>query len=287
MALYHEGVRSLAVTMACLIISVLAVFLRFWCKLVLKTGLHGDDWCILVGIIAHAGGTCGWIWGIYTGSHGQDMPEIIAQFSASPTEENLHQIENYLESLFISATFSYLVLYSVKMSILLLYRRIFSTRRYRTTSTILMAIASACSTITNIIRIYYSYQPHNKYLVFSKTTLWTNIHVMTTIVCACLPVYTPVRALADRLITSLRETCNSTWKSMFTRSKPKASAYHRTGLELSGYKDGVSDVNLVLSPKSTTTRIVAFHRSEASQASTSPHGGISRTTKVERSVEFV
>ncbi|KUI62825.1 hypothetical protein VP1G_11418 [Cytospora mali] len=168
MALYHEGVRSLAVTMVCLIISVLAVFLRFWCKLILKTGLHGDDWCVLVAVIAYAGGTCGWIW---------DMPEIIAQFSASPTEENLHRVENYLEvnilrldtsskrimyecltgfkSLFISATFSYFVLYTVKMSILLLYRRIFSTRRYRITSTILMAIASAWFTAALILDLVF------------------------------------------------------------------------------------------------------------------------------------
>lgn len=38
--------------------------------------------------------------------------------------------------------FSWFVLYAVKMSILILYRRIFSTRRYRITSAVLMAVSS-------------------------------------------------------------------------------------------------------------------------------------------------
>lgn len=63
MALTHQGVQSVEVTLVCFIVSALAVTLRFWCKLVLKTGLHGDDWWSLAAVIAHAGLTCAYVWG--------------------------------------------------------------------------------------------------------------------------------------------------------------------------------------------------------------------------------
>lgn len=44
--------------------------------------------------------------------------------------------------MFLSVTFSFLVLFTCKMSILFLYRRIFSTRRFRVASAALMVLSS-------------------------------------------------------------------------------------------------------------------------------------------------
>ncbi|ROW06941.1 hypothetical protein VMCG_03986 [Cytospora schulzeri] len=157
MTLTNQGLKSVAVVLVCFTVSALAVILRFWCKLILRAGLHGDDWWSLTAVIAYAGLVCAYVWGIFCGGQGLDMSEIAAELAASPSAEKVHELQDYLESLFISVTFSWFVLYAVKISILLLYRRIFSTRRYRIVSAILMAISSVCSDRQN--SIFFLNQP--------------------------------------------------------------------------------------------------------------------------------
>jgi hypothetical protein len=38
---------------------------------------------------------------------------------------------------------------------------------------------------------------------FSKAELWLNVHSAITILCACLPVYTPIRDLCGRFVHSI------------------------------------------------------------------------------------
>lgn len=45
---------------------VLAVALRFWCKLSLKSGIHAEDWSILAAVPLYLGGVAANIWGTLT-----------------------------------------------------------------------------------------------------------------------------------------------------------------------------------------------------------------------------
>ncbi|OCL10365.1 hypothetical protein AOQ84DRAFT_362473 [Glonium stellatum] len=53
--------------------------------------------------------------------------------------------------------------------------------------------------ITNIVRLKFIYQPHSEYVNFANAEIWTNIHVCTSIICACLPTLRPLlTAMATR-----------------------------------------------------------------------------------------
>ncbi|KAL5426064.1 hypothetical protein PMIN05_011760 [Paraphaeosphaeria minitans] len=53
-------------------------------------------------------------------------------------------------------------------------------------------VLGGLAVITNVIRIQYIYQPHRKNVSFAAAWTWSNIHLLTAIVCACLPVYKPL-----------------------------------------------------------------------------------------------
>lgn len=44
---------------------------------------------------------------------------------------------------------------------------------------------------------------------FSKAEVWLNIHSSITILCACLPVYKPIRDIAGKFIHSIRDKYSS------------------------------------------------------------------------------
>ncbi|KAK3985128.1 hypothetical protein QBC44DRAFT_374467 [Cladorrhinum sp. PSN332] len=63
--------------------------------------------------------------------------------------------------------------------------------------------------ITSILRVYYMHQLNETYVNFRETEFFLNIHAATVILCACLPIYTPLRILAGALLARLRDGCRS------------------------------------------------------------------------------
>ncbi|KAK0667283.1 hypothetical protein QBC41DRAFT_338519 [Cercophora samala] len=286
--LNENGVRRLTVTVVCLSIAVVATFLRFWCKIGLKQGIHGDDWFILATTISYIGAASASLWGLFEGSYGKEIGEIMAELAKPPSLDTIRGMENFLMSLFIANTILYLTFYLAKISILLLYRRIFSTPEFRKICLIMIGISTAyfiaaqvanlcicipidlfwhrtkpggrClnfnlfsfiiglieivldiailalpikavlslqmpkktkamvsaifllggfAIITSILRVAYQYQPNSLYVSFSQAEFWLNIHTATVILCACLPVYKPLRSLASAVLTKLRDSYGS------------------------------------------------------------------------------
>ncbi|KAI0376974.1 hypothetical protein F5Y04DRAFT_292308 [Hypomontagnella monticulosa] len=283
MALNESGVSKVTEITICAFIAIIAVVLRFWCKISMKSGIHADDWWILVTLISYMGALSTQLWGFFAGGEGKDIAEITAELKKSPSPEKVLEIENYLEALFLGNTIAYFVLFAAKISICLFYRRIFSVRQYRIQSIILIGIstmwligafvANFCicipvdlfwhrmkpgrclnfnqfylstgiietfidalilalpiravfqvqlplktkfvvsgifllggfTVITNILRIYYGYQPNAYYVSFKLAELWLVIHIAVAILCACLPVYKPLRALANQLLVRIRD----------------------------------------------------------------------------------
>lgn len=46
--------------------------------------------------------------------------------------------------------------------------------------------------ITGIIRVIYGYKPGSRVPSYSKTELWSAIHIGTAMICACLPTLRPL-----------------------------------------------------------------------------------------------
>lgn len=63
MVLHRQGRQQLAAAIVCLSLSIVAVAIRFWCKLIVKNGFHWDDWWILAAVLTYAGGQSANIWG--------------------------------------------------------------------------------------------------------------------------------------------------------------------------------------------------------------------------------
>lgn len=117
-------------------------------------------------------------------------------------------------------------------------------------------------------------------VAFNKSDLWTNIHIMTTVLCACLPVYKPLCTLVGNFVGGLRERYGSSWQHLFTRSKYKIAAEKSDDVEPGGFADDyqLADPYLVLRPDETVTHSVQAHRNEASQGFLIPLREIPRTT---------
>jgi hypothetical protein len=65
MILSENGNRQVISAIICMAISVLAVGLRFWCKINLNAGVHADDWWILASLLIYLGTEAAAVWGIY------------------------------------------------------------------------------------------------------------------------------------------------------------------------------------------------------------------------------
>ncbi|KAH7303216.1 hypothetical protein B0I35DRAFT_485348 [Stachybotrys elegans] len=281
----------------CNVISIVAVALRFWCKYTLKAGFHGDDLWILITLLSFIGGEIALVWGIIHGSRdGATIGEINEQLQVADDPELRRSLETFLRSIFVALTISFFVVYAIKIAILLLYRRIFSTPRYQLASNILIGISTAwfigvevtnlvhcrpiesfwtnyedgeclnfnllfliagvveividvCiiilpmigtyflqtnhrtkllvsgifllgwfSIITNILRVYYTYQPEGRFVDLAGSELWTVIHIASAVLCASLPVYKPIRKSLSAATQSLQYFFSSSRQYMSSRS---------------------------------------------------------------------
>lgn len=126
-------------------------------------------------------------------------------------------------------------------------------------------------------------------VAFNKSDLWTNIHIMTTVLCACLPVYKPLCALVGNFVGGLRGRYGSSWQYLLTRSKHKISTRKSDDVEPGGFEDNyqLADPYPVPSPDETVTQSVQAHRNEASQGFVTPLRGISSPSKAESAVEII
>ncbi|KAK4221867.1 hypothetical protein QBC38DRAFT_376328 [Podospora fimiseda] len=323
MTLNDNGTRRLVVNVTVNGVAVLATILRFWCKLTTRNGVHADDWWLLATVISFLGAESAILWGLFDGSEGKEMAEIINELMTGFTPEKLQRMENFLMSLFIGNTILYLSFFLARMSILSLYRRVFATPKFKRACLILMGVNLAffigaevgnfcicipidifwhrlktggrClnfnlfsfiiglvelvldtailvlpiraivalqmptktkalisgiflvggfAIITGILKVYYQYRPNGFYVNFNKSELWYHIHGLTVILCACLPVYGPLRRIASGVVGKMREGYNSSLRRMHgssgSRSKLREQTdgpnlSHPSGMEMEGF----------------------------------------------------
>lgn len=186
--------------------------------------------------------------------------------------------------------------------------------------------ADSCNSaiVTNIIRLRFQYQPHTQFgklvpetpwrlgsrafadfktmlpelstVRFNNTTFWLNVHAATNVVCACLPVYGPIRAQVAAILTSLRDKYGSRSSLLSNSGRNKTSkksggipdsndvdltnmdaGYHDTSVR---YPSRGSSRELVLSPHEVMHATVVG-RGKTGQPEVVPPQGIARTMQVE------
>ncbi|KAF2869133.1 hypothetical protein BDV95DRAFT_112969 [Massariosphaeria phaeospora] len=321
--LNSQGQKSFNVAIACMSLGLVAVVLRLVCKRLQKNGFHLDDFWIVLSVFACLAAEIVVTWGNITGGGGNEMEEILK----SGSKDVLSQVSNYLQGLLLSWTFYLAASFTIKMSLLSLYRRLFTTQGYRQICLGLMALSvlwfvgaeignfiicipfdsfwnrlkpgrclnfniyalavgivdvvidfcilavpvkivvslhlpmykkiavsgifllGGFTVVTGALRVYLMYQPFSIYVHFAEALMWSNIHLLTAIICACLPVYKPLWQAAARLSARVLTLYNSRFRSTtelpsFVRrddgqglpqmSKPKKVFLSLRGLPLSG-----------------------------------------------------
>jgi hypothetical protein len=137
---------------------------------------------------------------LFDGNRGVEIAEMTADLMSAPSLDKLHRMENYLESLFIGNTLLYVTLFMAKISICLLYRRIFSTQQFRKMCLILMVVCTMwfiAAEVTNLctcipIDAFWHRTKPGKCLNFNIFSLIIGIFDILLDVCILL---LPVRAV--------------------------------------------------------------------------------------------
>jgi hypothetical protein len=83
-----------------------------------------------------------------------EIGEMTEDLMSAPSLDKLLRIQNYLKSLFIGNTVVTLAIYLAKISVCLLYRRLFSTQPFRKLCFILMVISTMwfiAATVINLV----------------------------------------------------------------------------------------------------------------------------------------
>ncbi|KAI1151633.1 hypothetical protein F4825DRAFT_476841 [Nemania diffusa] len=153
--LTDEGRRRLTTSIVAGTIVVLSVALRFWCKFILKSGIYADDWWILAAVPIYLGAVADDIWGVFNGISGEDSAQIIAMLLQNPSPALVLALEVYLKSLYIGFVLNLFLLTSIRISICLLYRRIFSTPEFRVKSLVMIGISIAWFISAFVVGLVY------------------------------------------------------------------------------------------------------------------------------------
>ncbi|CAG8961554.1 hypothetical protein HYFRA_00006088 [Hymenoscyphus fraxineus] len=148
MAVSDTGKTTSNVSVVLAVLAVLSVALRFWSRKAARVGYAADDWWILFATISMIAVGVVLLWGVRTDPNGGEFID-----RDSPTF-NYAPHTSYLKSAFISAILYFVVTTAIKISILLMYRRVFSVGSFRTHSLIVGALSVAwwlAGTIATIV----------------------------------------------------------------------------------------------------------------------------------------
>ncbi|KAI1172024.1 hypothetical protein F4777DRAFT_23115 [Nemania sp. FL0916] len=155
MELTDGGKKRLETSIIAGTLVILIVATRFWCKFSLKSGIHSEDWWILAAVPIYLGAVADDIWGVYNGIAGEDSKEVIATLILQPTPQLVLALENYLKSLYIGFILNLFLLTFVRISICLLYKRIFATPQFRIKAFIMIGLSIAWFISAFVVGLVY------------------------------------------------------------------------------------------------------------------------------------
>ncbi|KAK7911167.1 hypothetical protein PG985_013648 [Apiospora marii] len=299
MELTQSGKDRLIASIAACTIALASTWLRWCCKHITKSGMHLEDWIMILSLPVFIAAAASSIWGLYDGGGGRPPNELVAAAALSPTPENMAAMEHYFKATYIGLSTSPFVLSAVRVSLCLLYRRIFATASFRRKSTIVMALciayqiansivnlcmcvplskfwnrlqAGQCingdlffllvcivetlldvvvlvlparavffvqiplrtklivagifllggfAVITNVLRMFYTYQTSGSEVDTDKAILWGSIHSATAVLCGNLPVYQPIRSKMGEVLSRMHAKLSSFVPSLRISSRQR------------------------------------------------------------------
>jgi len=174
------------------VLSVIAVALRFFTRRLTRAGIAGDDWWILGGVISFllVGGLI--LYGVKSDPNGGDLID-----RDSPTFDYVPHV-TYLKISFIIATLYFTVVTAIKISILLMYRRIFTVslgRAYPVLMSVIVMwwLSGTIATIVSCIPVNRLWiGPSAGGYCFNFNIFWMAMGVVEILVDSCILVL-PVR----------------------------------------------------------------------------------------------
>ncbi|KAI1773036.1 hypothetical protein F4818DRAFT_131356 [Hypoxylon cercidicola] len=174
MDLTDSGKQRLETSIIAGTLVVLAVAIRFWCKISLKSGIHSEDWWILAAVPIYLGAVADDIWskleslststaipycqyvkGVFNGISGQDSKQVITTLLQNPSPELILALENYLKALYIGFVLDLFLPTFIRISICLLYQQIFATPSFRIGSIIMIGLSVAWFISAFVVGIVY------------------------------------------------------------------------------------------------------------------------------------
>jgi hypothetical protein len=108
--------------------------------------------------------------------------------------------------------------------------------------------------LSGIVKVILSYAPGNREPSFSRTTVWTAVHIGTGIVCACLPVCWP---LFVRVVKLTQRRCATALSTLSNRDGGRD-------------RDGRSKLSSTDDRSKTQTPMRDFEREMKSSSSSKP-----------------
>jgi hypothetical protein len=176
-------------------LAIIFVALRFYTRFITKAGLSWDDWLILVSVIFMAVTAIILIYANAIDSNG-----VVASQNMDPDYVYTDQDHYYLELSFLPSIFYFTIVGSTKLSILLMYNRVFfvdNVFRHQLIGACILVVSfwigCTVATLTNCIPLYQSWWttlPNPKYC-FNFNTFWVasgSVEVAIDLIILTLPI---------------------------------------------------------------------------------------------------
>ncbi|KAL2036478.1 hypothetical protein N7G274_010813 [Stereocaulon virgatum] len=203
-----QEVIAVAVILPCF--GTIAVALRFYTRSIYRAGLKSDDWTILIALVITWVLSVILIIGASIGSFGGHTaidPNTGADVVTSKEQ-------NAAKLIFSAYLIMTLLFGTIKLSVLLFYRRIFLGRifnRFGLCGIFSLGLFSTASAIVRLVEVVYNvYDTTTGYrdliAVLTTVAVWSQVEAGIAVITACLPSIRPLfhRKSLESLVNSLR-----------------------------------------------------------------------------------
>jgi hypothetical protein len=155
----HDGTTTMAISAIVIVLAVISVVLRFYTRLFTKAQLKADDWLILLAVLSAVLTGALSIWG-----NAVDPNSAAAGENSDPNFKYTPEDIFYLKLAFTSSILYFTIAGSTKLSILLMYNRLFSVNQsfrwqLMVVSLLVVGFWVGCTvaTLTNCIPLKWSW----------------------------------------------------------------------------------------------------------------------------------
>ncbi|KAK6849326.1 hypothetical protein PG995_013159 [Apiospora arundinis] len=297
MELTQNGRERLIASIVTSVVVLSSVFLRFWCKLLIKDGIHLDDWVMLSTVPIYVIGYASIIWGIFNGGKGRPMSELVAAATLDPSPENTSVVETYFKSVLGPPAAGTMHQrepllpphlhwgdaarchgHGVARPSHIIRPNTPEDEAHRRGHLLLGGFA----VITDLLRIYYTYTSG---VETNEALFWGEVHTATAVLCGNLPVYQPIRTRIGNRLSVIKSAFESAFSRLQNERRKRATAETRgdAGTCAIGGRKSISadSLNMRLNPNARQHIVIAWGSDLSHDDMELPSRGIVHTRNFE------